>query len=76
MAAREHFIFGLKPDLMRRVMMADHKPSSDATRVALREESLEESFAPQHICSVEPQNDQMTRHWPVDETFREQGQSR
>ena len=61
MAAREHFILGLKPDLMRRVTMADPKTFSDAIRVALREESLEESFAPQRISSVEPQNDQMTQ---------------
>jgi len=61
MTAREHFILGLRPELMRRVTMADPKTFSDAIRVALREESLEESFAPQRVSSVEPQNDQMTQ---------------
>ena len=61
MTAREHFILGLKPNLMRRVTMADPKTFSDAIRVALREESLEESLAPQRVSSVEPQNDQMTQ---------------
>ena len=57
----KHFILGLRPELMRRVTMADPKTFSDAIRVALREESLEESFAPQRVSSVEPQNDQMTQ---------------
>ena len=41
--------------------MVDPKTFLDAIRVAIREESLEESFAPQRVSSVEPQNDQMTQ---------------
>ena len=61
MTAREHFILGLRPELMRRVTMADPKTFSDAIRVALRDESLEEKFAPQRVSAVEPQNEQMTQ---------------
>ena len=35
MTAREHLILGMKPNLMRRVMIADRKTFSDAIRVAL-----------------------------------------
>ena len=61
MTDREHFTLGLRPELMRRVTMADPKIFSDGIRVALTEDSLEESFAPQRASSVEPQNDQMTQ---------------
>ena len=61
MTAREHFILGLRPELMRRVTTANPKTFSYAIRVALREESLEENFAPQRVSAVEPQNEQMTQ---------------
>ena len=61
MTAREHFILGLRYDLMRRVTMADPKSFSDAIRIALREESLEANYAPEKVNAVDTQkNDQMT----------------
>ena len=41
--------------------MADPKTFSGAIRVALREESLDESFAPQCMSAVESQNNQMMK---------------
>ena len=62
MTAREHFILGLRHELMRRVTMADPKTFSDAIRIALREESFETNYAPERVNAVEPQkNDQMTK---------------
>ncbi len=63
MTAREHFILGLRPELMRRVTMADPTTFNDAIRVALREESLEESFGRKiNAVEAEPQKeDQMTQ---------------
>eukprot|EP00794_Sanderia_malayensis_P014869 gene14869-16415_t len=55
MTAREHFILGLRPKLMNRVTMADPKTFSDAIRIALREESREDSKA---INVVNHENDQ------------------
>ena len=62
MTAREHFILGLKPTLMRRVTMADPKTFNDAIRVALREESLEITCGPEQVHAVQSsqQNSQMT----------------
>ena len=62
MTAREHFILGLKPTLMRRVTMADPKTFNDASRVALCEESLEITCGPEQVHAVQSsqQNSQMT----------------
>ena len=62
MTAREHFILGLKPSLMRRVTMADPKTFNDAIRVALREESLDMTCGLEQVHAVEGshQNSQMT----------------
>ena len=61
MTAREHFILGLRHELMGRVTMADPKTFSEAIRIALREESFETNYAPERMNAVEPQkNDQMT----------------
>ena len=61
MTAREHFILGLRHELMRRVTMADPKTFSDAIRIALREANNETNYAPERANAVEPQkSDQMT----------------
>eukprot|EP00794_Sanderia_malayensis_P007624 gene7624-8464_t len=61
MTAREHFILGLRPKLMNRVTMADPKTFSDAIRIALREESLEDSQAINVVNhGNDQQRDQMT----------------
>ena len=59
MTAREHFILGLRPNLMHRVTMADPKTFSDAIRIALREESFAEHHTPGSVNAVQPQNEQM-----------------
>ena len=43
MTAREHFILGLRPQLLKRFMMVVPKTFNDAIRIALREESMEET---------------------------------
>ena len=54
MSAREHFILGLRPQLMRRVTIVDPKTFNDAIRIALREESFEENLAaPQRIVAID-----------------------
>ena len=61
MTAREHFILGLRPALMRRVTMADPKTFNVAIRVALREESLGENFAtPQKVNVVQENTNQIS----------------
>ena len=60
MTAREHFILGLRVELMRRVTMADPKTFNDTIRVALREESLEESYAAPQKVYVVQENEKMT----------------
>ncbi len=61
MTAREHFILGLRNELMRRVTMADPKTFSDAIRIALREEALESSSSSYNgVNAVEKREDQMT----------------
>ena len=53
MTAREHFILGLRPQLLKRFMMAVPKTFNDAIRIALREESMEET---ETVGAVETEN--------------------
>ena len=62
MTTRKHFILGLRPKLLNRVMMADPKTFSDAIHIALQEESLVEHHTSGNLHAVEPQNEQQSQN--------------
>eukprot|EP00795_Rhopilema_esculentum_P010167 gene10167-18835_t len=58
MAAREHFLMGLRPNLLSRVTMADPKTFADAIRIALRKEDLVETKNVSRINAIVSQPSQ------------------